>query len=818
MSLTGMDRLSSAGKDRRHGSGRRLWLAVGLFLVWSMATVASASAHTIVSLSFDDGLSSATRAGKILASHGLPASFFVITGDVGKPGHLGWSEIAQLAAEGHEIGSHTVTHPDLPERTPAEQEEQLCDSRRTLNEHGYQALSFAYPHGDFNTETLRLLAKCGYTAARLFGNQQGGTDALDGTEVYPEPFSLEFEGHYDPYELSVLGTNEEPVPLSYLEDSVTWGLEGWVIIALHGVCNYTGHPSECERETPECTVEAAECTPSTYGSVSPADLEAFATWLSEQPDLAVRTIGQVVNDKTPPTTSIACDGSPCSRPHNKPVSVSLAATDSETMVETTTYTTDGSEPTASSTVYTEPITVSETTTVKYRSWDVRGKEEPVQTKTVEIITIPPVTTIEDEPRTLSNVKSPSFAFVANEASTFECSLDGAAFTACVSPVKFQGLADGSHTFEVRATDLAENVEPTPVSYTWTIDTVPPVTTVDGEPRALSNVKSPSFSFVANESSTFECSLDGSAFAACASPVKLDDLADGSHTFAVRATDLAGNVEPTPVSYTWTIDTTLPVTAIENEPLELSNVKSPSFSFVADELSTFECSLDGAGYKACVSPVKLDDLADGSHTFEVRATDGAGNVEPTPVSYAWTIDTVPPVTTIESESLTDTGGASVSIPFSVGKPATTECSLDGAPFLRCSSPYVATGLSVGWHTLCVLATDKAGNVESEPASYTWLVLAPPPNATAAGDPNSAEARSNESGVAVAPAPSPNVSRRPQLTLALSRSRPVPSKRAGRGRHAAARRAAARRGARRKHRAVRRGKRTTRPHVGRARSPS
>jgi len=742
--LTSKDRLSDAGKNRGRRWSWRLSLAAGMILAWFLASCAGASAHTIVSISFDDGLSSATRAGKILAVHGMPASFFVVTGDVGKPGHLGWPEIAQLAGEGHEIGSHTVTHPDLPEMTPAEQEEQLCDSRRTLNEHGYEALSFAYPHGDFDTDTLSLLAKCGYTAARLFGNQQGGTDAFDGTEVYPEPFSLEFEGKYNPYELSVLGTNEETVPLSYLENSVTWGLEGWVIIALHGVCNYTGHPSECERETPECTVEAAECTPSTYGSVSPADLEAFAKWLSEQPDLVVRTIGQVVNDKTPPTTSIACNGSPCSRPYNKPVSVSLYATDSETMVETTTYTTDGSEPTASSTVYTEPITVPQTTTVKYRSWDVRGKEEPVQSKTVEIITTPPVSTIESEPRALSNVESPSFSFVANEASTFECSLDGAAFTACASPVKFSGLADGLHAFEVRATDRAENVEPTPVSYTWTINTVPPVTKIESEPSAL------------------------------------------------------------------------------------SNVKSSSFAFVADEASTFECSLDGSAFKKCVSPVTFTGLADGSHTFAVRATDRAGNVEPTPVSYAWRIDTVPPVTRIESESLTETGDASVSIPFSVGKPATTKCSLDDGPFLPCSSPYVATGLSVGWHNLRVRATDEAGNVESVPASYSWLVLAPPPpvsppSGTGAVGPNSAEAPSNGRGAAAILVPGPNVSRRPRLTLARNKSRSTHSNRSGRGRRAAARRAAARRAAARravgrKHRSVHPRNRATRAHADRARSPS
>ena len=59
-----------------------------------------------------------------------------------------------------------------------------------------------------------------------------------------------------------------------------------------------------------------------------------------------------------------------------------------------------------------------------------------------------------------------------------------------------------------------------------------------------------FSFGADEAATFSCSLDGSAFTSCTSAVTYADLDPGKHTFRVRATDTAGNVDPTPASVTW----------------------------------------------------------------------------------------------------------------------------------------------------------------------------------------------------------------------------------------------------------------------------
>ena len=261
-----------------------------------------------------------------------------------------------------------------------------------------------------------------------------------------------------------------------------------------------------------------------------------------------------------------------------------------------------------------------------------------------------------------------------------------------------------------------------------IDLTAPQTTIDSAPADPSNDASPSFTFSSSEAgSTFECRLDEGAWAACTSPRSYASLADGSHTFQVRATDAAGHADATPASRTWTLDTSAPNTSFDDAPADPSNDDAPAFEFSAGEGgSTFECRLDGGAWGLCSSPETIGLLADSSHTFQVRATDAAGNTDATPASHTWTVDTVAPESSFSVVPADPTNDTTPTFEFTATEPGSTfQCRLDGGTWSACTSPATAGPLADGSHTFEVRATDAAGNQETTPEAYTWVVDAGAP---------------------------------------------------------------------------------------------
>jgi hypothetical protein len=99
--------------------------------------------------------------------------------------------------------------------------------------------------------------------------------------------------------------------------------------------------------------------------------------------------------------------------------------------------------------------------------------EVARTWTIRADNTPPDTTITAAPSGLNNLAEPAVEFIANEAGSFQCSVNGGAFGTCASPRILSALIDGAITFRVRAVDLAENLDPTPATAEWTRDTAPP---------------------------------------------------------------------------------------------------------------------------------------------------------------------------------------------------------------------------------------------------------------------------------------------------------------------------------------------------------
>jgi len=346
----------------------------------------------------------------------------------------------------------------------------------------------------------------------------------------------------------------------------------------------------------------------------------------------------------------------------------------------------------------------------------------------------PTVALGSTPPSLTNNPAAPFTFSGSDDVssnvTFECRVDAASFAPCTSPFTPSGLADGNRTFNVRARDQAGNVS-APASYTWTIDTSPPDTTITGGP-ANSSTSGPtvSFTFSSEAGATFQCRMDSGSFSACTSPFTATGLTDGSHTFHVRALDAAGNVDASPATRTWTVDATPPDTTILSGPTGAISVTSVTFTFSSTETgSTFQCRLNGGSFVSCTSPHIISGLVNGSQTFEVRAIDAVNNVDPTPATRTWTVDTQPPETTITSGPAdSSTTGPGVTFNFTSSETGSTfECSLDAGPFLTCTSPQVLS-LSNGSHTFSVRAIDAVNNIDPTPATRTWTVDAIPPAVT------------------------------------------------------------------------------------------
>jgi Bacterial Ig domain/Right handed beta helix region len=262
------------------------------------------------------------------------------------------------------------------------------------------------------------------------------------------------------------------------------------------------------------------------------------------------------------------------------------------------------------------------------------------------------------------------------------------------------------------------------------DTTPPSTTISSGPSGSTTATSASFAFTSSESgSTFECKLDSGSFASCTSPKTYTGLATGQHTFSVRATDAAGNVDDSPATATWTIagqpGDSAPDTTITSGPSGPTNDATPAFAFQSSESgSTFECRVDEGSWATCSSPWTTAALADGDHSVSVRATDADDNTDGSPAVRTFTVDTQAPKTSITSAPSGTIDSAQASVAFTIGEAgATSECRLDDGAWVACTSPYAITGLGDGGHTVVVRSRDAAGNVESPGASASWTVALP-----------------------------------------------------------------------------------------------
>jgi hypothetical protein len=362
---------------------------------------------------------------------------------------------------------------------------------------------------------------------------------------------------------------------------------------------------------------------------------------------AIKTSAAAKVDSQAPTTS---DDVPATW-RKDDVTVTLTADDSSGSGLDATYYetgTDPDDPTTGSSLYdpaNKPV-LGDGEKIKYFSVDALGNAEAVKTSAAAKVDKQVPVTTDDVPAdaqgspvsvTLAAADQGGSGVAATYYETGANPADPTTASPVYDPAHKPTLGNGEK-IKYFSVDGAGNAEGVKTSRAASVDAVAPDTTILSGRTGTITTRTATFAFSSTKSgSTFECRMDSGQFKACSSPVTYENLADGQHTFQVRAIDRFGNPDPSPASQTFTVkadqaqaDTTAPETkfASKKRKLKATAGKRKKVKFGADETATFQCRIDGKAWKPCASPLKVK-IKKGKHTLEVVATDSAGNADPTP---------------------------------------------------------------------------------------------------------------------------------------------------------------------------------------------
>jgi peptidoglycan/xylan/chitin deacetylase (PgdA/CDA1 family) len=230
------------------------------------------AARTVVSLTFDDAYQNQwLYAVPLLQAQHMLATFYVITSDSDGPYAccMSWMQLRTLQRYGHDVGSHTITHPYLTRISEAQARREVCGSRRDMQQKGIRdPTSFAYPFGTYDAAAERIVRECGFTNARVGGG-------VSASNSVPGPPYAERLPAVDPFAVRTIAVDgSDPMQLADLERFVRATAAhggGWLPITFHNVCD--SYASDYER-----------CMAS-YGPIDDGVLTQFLSWL--------RTSGQV---------------------------------------------------------------------------------------------------------------------------------------------------------------------------------------------------------------------------------------------------------------------------------------------------------------------------------------------------------------------------------------------------------------------------------------------------------------------------------------------------------------------------------------------
>ena len=248
--------------------------------VMSPGQAAADDPPTVVSLTFDDASASQLTAAALMKDRGMAGTFYTNSGTVGKTGYVTRTQLDQLAADGHEIGGHTLNHANLPTLPPDEAKRQICLDRANLTAWGFNVRSFAYPFAENTATVSDLVRDCGYNSGRGVGGLRSrfGCNGCSYSESIPPVQQYGTRSH----------NMDGAWTLQDYKDAVTNAESsggGWVQLTFHTFCG-------------------AQCGAL---AVNTEIFTQFLDWLGPRAasnNTVVKTVGDVIGGDTKPVVTV----------------------------------------------------------------------------------------------------------------------------------------------------------------------------------------------------------------------------------------------------------------------------------------------------------------------------------------------------------------------------------------------------------------------------------------------------------------------------------------------------------------------------------
>ena len=220
-------------------------------------------------------------------------------------------------------------------------------------------------------------------------------------------------------------------------------------------------------------------------------------------------------------------------------------------------------------------------------------------------------------------------------------LNGGEWYSCRARYDLSGQEDGHYALELKAVDNAGNMKADPASLQWEVDQTAPTTTLSGAPEAVTSSKSAILAFSSDDpAALYQCQARAPwPLATCVHAIHARTHA-GAHTLSARGTQCGRTHAHARCGRTHaharcgrTHAHALHIHPLPHAPhghlrhIAHSVLRAPSAAGCLPLDGA--CQVDGTGWSAwdCLSPMPLHGMTLGTHKFEVRAKDPAGNVEP-----------------------------------------------------------------------------------------------------------------------------------------------------------------------------------------------